>query len=46
MKLAKREMRKIEDVVNDVVAAMPSEKNKEVRLRLKPMSYCTSFNSF
>jgi len=30
MKLAKIEMRKIEDVVNDVVAAMPSEKNKEV----------------
>merc|ERR1712223_1926264 len=33
MKLAKIEMRKIEDVVNDVVAAMPSEKNKEYHLR-------------
>ena len=33
MKMAKMEIRRIEDVVDDVVAAIPSEKNPEVRMK-------------
>ena len=34
MRMAELEMKRIEEVVNDVVAAMPAEKNPEVKVRI------------